>query len=203
MRLVRPAGNFAVIAAVALAIVAAPSFLGAKHQETEQELLERISRESNFAKKARLQAELATLKLDQAAAAFDHDQFDSGKSLLQQYSGWIHKAWGVLEQSGRDATRKPQGFMYLDITLRENARALADLAERTPFENRAPIEETAKNADSVHSKVIAALFPDGVKETDDASPVAPAKDVPPATIPEPAHGKPAPGSSLVAGEPHS
>lgn len=186
MRLVRPAGIFAVIAAVALAIGADPSFLGARHQISEQELLARIARENNFAKKARLQAELATLKLDQAAAAFDHDQYESGKTLLQQYSGWIRKAWGGLQQSGRDATRKPQGFMYLDITLRENARALADLAERTPFEDRGFIEDTAKSADAVHNRVLAALFPDGVKEVS-------------AAITE--SGKPAP-ASLVSGEPH-
>jgi hypothetical protein len=200
MRLVRPAGKFAVIAAVALAIVTAPCFLGARHQDTEQELLARIARENNAPKKARLQAELATLKLDQAAAAFDHDQYDSGKSLLQQYTGWIRKAWNLLEQSGRDATRKPQGFKYLDITLRENARALADLAERTPYEDRGPIEATAKTADEVHSQVIAALFPDGVKE-EGGPPSPPGKD---AETPSsgPGHGKPAPGSSLVVGGPH-
>lgn len=190
MRLVRPARTFAVIAAVALAIVTAPCFLGARHQETEQELLSRIARETNLPKKARLQAELATLKLDQAAEAFDHNQYDSGRSLLQQYMGWIHKAWTVLEQSGRDATRKPQGFKYLDITLRENGRALADLAERTPYEDRGPIEATAKSADAVHTQVIAALFPDGVKEEDSSSP------------PAPRPAKPHPGSSLVAKEPH-
>lgn len=196
MRLVRPAVTFAVIAAVALAILADPSFLGARHQESEQELLARIAHENNLAKKARLQAELASLKLDQAAAAFDHDQYESGKTLLQQYTGWIRTAWGVLEQSGRDATRKPQGFMYLDISLRENARALADLAERTPFEDRGFIEEAAKSADAVHNRVLAALFPDGVKEAGAASVE---KDSGP---PSPPMGKPGPGSSLISGEPH-
>ncbi len=198
MRLVRPAGIIAVIATVALAILAAPSHLGAKHEETEQELLARIEHETNVTKKARLQAELATLKLEQAAAAFDHDQYDSGRSLLQQYTGLIHKAWNVLEQSGRDATRKPQGFKFLDISLRENARALADLAERTPYADRGAIEETVKTADAVHSKVMAALFPDGVKEEEvpDSSPAkAPAGSPPDAAAPKP-------GSSLISAEPH-
>jgi hypothetical protein len=197
MRLVRPAVTFAVIAAVALAIVADPSFTAARHQESEQELLARIARESNLAKKARLQAELASLKLDQAAAAFDHDQYESGKSLLQQYTGWVRTAWGALEQSGRDATRKPQGFMYLDISLRENARALADLAERTPFEDRGLIEEAARSADAVHNRVLAALFPDGVKEAGGAASAE--KDAGPSSPPM---GKPGPGSSLISGKPH-
>jgi len=192
MRLVRPAGKFAVIVAVALAIVTAPCVLGARHQGTEQELLARIARETNLPKRARLQAELATLKLDQAAEAFDHDQYDSGKNLLQQYLGWIRKSWGVLEQSGRDATRKPQGFKYLDITLRENVRTLADLAERTPYEDRGPIEAIAKSADAVHSQVIAALFPDGVKEEGAAAP--------PDKRPAPAAPQPSSGSSLVSKE---
>lgn len=200
MRLVRPAGNIAVIAAVVLAIVTAPCSVGARHQPTEQELLARIARETNLPKKARLQAELASMKLDQAAAAFDHDQYDSGRNLLQQYMGWIRKAWNVLEQSGRDATRKPQGFKYLDITLRENARALADLAERTPYEDRGPIEATAKSADALHSQVITALFPDGLKEQGGtASPPAKCAG---AGSSAPGSPKPAPGSSLVEREPH-
>jgi hypothetical protein len=196
MRLARPSGTPVLIAAVALAIVAAPAFLGAKHQESEQELLDRIEHESNMAKKARLQAELATLKLDEAATAFDQDQYESGKKLLDQYSGWIHKAWNVLEESGRDATRKAQGFKDLDISLRENARALADLAERTPFADRGPIEATAKTADDVHSQVIAALFPGGVQEDGDPTAKAQAQDAP-----RPPADKPAPVSKLRAGGP--
>lgn len=194
MRLVRPAGKFAVIVAVALAIVTAPRLLSAHHQETEQELLARIARENNLPKKVQLQAQLATLKLDQAAQAFDHSEYASGGKLLQQYVGLIRKAWGILEQSGRDATRKPQGFKFLDITLRENGRALIDLAERTPYENRGPIEATARSADAVHSQVIAALFPDGVKE--EAGTASPAKG------PAPGAGQAGPGSALVAKEPH-
>jgi hypothetical protein len=191
MRLVRAAGIFASTAAVALAIVAAPPSLGARHPETEQELLARIEREANAAKKARLQVELATLKLNEAAAAFDHDQYESGKKLLQQYTGWIRKAWNVLEASRHDAARKPQGFMALDIGLRENSRALADLAERTPFEDRGPIEATAKAADALHSEVIAALFP-GVQDQDASGPRG--------TGPSPAT-KATPASALGPGEP--
>lgn len=198
MRLVRPAGKFAVIVAVALAIATAPCFLDARHQATEQELLARIARETNLPKKARLQAQLATLKLDQAAEAFDHDQYASGRNLLQEYMGWVGKAWSGLEQSGRDATRKPQGFKYLDITLRENVRALADLAERTPYEDRGAIEAIAKSADAVHSRVIAALFPDGLKEEGGAA-SPPAKT---SVAPAPGPPKPAAGSSLVEKEPH-
>jgi hypothetical protein len=196
MRFARPSGTPVLTAAVALAILAAPAFLGAKHQESEQELLDRIEHETNIAKKARLQAELATLKLDEAATAFDHDQYESGRKLLDQYTGWIHKAWNVLEESGRDASRKAQGFKDLDISLRENARSLADLAERTPFADRGPIEETAKTADDVHSQVIAALFPGGVVEQD----AAPTKAPPAEPSPGPAE-KPVPESKLRAGGP--
>jgi hypothetical protein len=190
MRLARPAGSSALIAAVALAIVAAPIVLGARHQDSEEDLLARIGRENNPARKAKLQVELASLKLDEAAAAFNHDQYDSGKKLLDQYTGWIHETWNLLKESGRDASRKPQGFKDLDITLRENARALADLAEHTPFADRGPIEDTAREADSLHNQVMAVLFPDGVKE-DEAPPLSSEKrPAPPASVLGPGERKP-------------
>lgn len=164
MSFARRPGTFVLASVAVLGMTAAPSFLCARHQENEQELVANIERENNPTRKAKLEIQLGTLKLEQAATAFDHDEFDGGAKLLDQYSGWMGKAWGSLEETGRDASRKAQGFKDLDIALRENARALADLAHRTPFSDRGAIEQTAKLADALHTQVLAALFPSGVKE---------------------------------------
>ncbi|HUI43160.1 MAG TPA: hypothetical protein VL523_14450 [Terriglobia bacterium] len=148
----------------ALGMSAAPLALQARHAMSEAELMSRIDRENNPVKKAKLEIKLGGLKLSEAASAFDHDQSDSGAKLLDAYFNCMKQAWSLLQASGRDPNHKPQGFMALDIALRENARLLLDLQQRTPFEERGPIVHVAKQSDALHTQVLAALFPGGKLE---------------------------------------
>jgi hypothetical protein len=160
----------------ALEVVAVASVLCAHREASEQELTARISQESNPTRKAKLEIQLGELKLSEAVTAYDDDQFEAGHKLLETYRSWMHQAWELLEKSGRDAGRKPQGFKDLDIALRESARRLNDLKQRTPYVDRAGIENVAAQIDTLHSQVFTALFPGG--ESDEPGP---AKQVPPST----------------------
>jgi hypothetical protein len=161
MRVVGRPGACVLTWVVALGIVAAGGGLHAKRQTNEQELEARIDGETNPTKKAKLEIQLGALKLGEAVDAYDHNQFDEGPKLIGSYWSWMKKAWELLEKSGRDASRKPQGFKDLDITLRENARRLNDLAHRTPFADRGDIEHVGTEIDALHAQVMAALFPGG------------------------------------------
>lgn len=182
MRLVGRPGPAALAWVAAFVIVAVPAVSRAHHAESEAELLVRVANENNPAKKAKIEIRLATLKLEQAAAAYDHDQMEVGAKLLNSYLGWMKQAWNLLHQSGRDATRRPQGFIDLDIALRENMRRLADLRIRTPFADRGPIERIGAEADALHTQVLGALFPGGqLQDSNPASPVNP-KTAPVSTL---------------------
>jgi hypothetical protein len=161
MRLVLRPGGRSHAWVAALLIVAAAASLHARRELTEQELKARIDSEGNPTKKAKLEIKLGRLKLDQAIAAYDGNQFDAGPKLLDAYRGCMRQAWELLEKSGRDAGRKPQGFKDLDIALRESARRLNDLKMRTPYEDRGNIEAVATEIDTLHAKVLTALFPGG------------------------------------------
>lgn len=182
MRLVRRPGPAALAWVAAFGIVAVPTVSRAHHAESEAELLARVANENNPAKKAKIEVRLASLKLEQAAAAYDHDQMEVGAKLLNSYLGWMKQAWNLLHQSGRDATRRPQGFIDLDIALRENMRRLTDLRIRTPFSDRGPIEHIGAETDALHTQVLGALFPGG--ELQDSNPASPAnpKSAPVSTL---------------------
>jgi hypothetical protein len=187
MKLVLRSGGLALAWVAALEIVAAGGSLHARREVSEQQLMARIESEGNPTKKAKLEIELGGLKLNQAIAAYDRDQFDAGPKLLETYWGWMKQAWDLLEKSGRDAGRKPQGFKDLDIALREHARRLNDLKQRTPYADRPNIEHTAAEIDALHTQVLAALFPGGhLKES------APSEQAKPA---------PRPSSALRPGDP--
>jgi hypothetical protein len=182
MKLVRRPGPVALAWVAAFGIVAVPAVSRAHHAESEPELLARLANESNPAKRAKIEIRLGSLKLEQAAAAYEHDQVDVGAKLLDSYLGWMKQAWNLLHQSGRDASRRPQGFIDLDIALRENARRLADLSIHTPFADRGPIERIGAEADALHTQVLGALFPGG--QLQDSNPTTPAnpKNAPVSTL---------------------
>jgi hypothetical protein len=175
--------------AVALEVVTAGTNAQARHELSEQELNARIAQESNPTRKAKLEIQLGELKLGEATAAYDHDQFEEGPKLLQIFRGCMKQAWDLLEKSGRDAGHKPQGFKELDIALRESARRLNDLKQRTPLADRGGIETVSAQIDTLHSEVLAALFPGGKLN-----------ESPPAGENKPA---PTPHSALRPGDPPS
>ena len=161
----------------AFGIIAVPVANSSHHQDSESELLAHLASEGNPAKKAKLEIRLGSLKLEQAAVAYDHDEIEAGAKLLDAYLSWMKQAWDLLHQSGRDAGHRPQGFIDLDIALRENMRKLADLKIHTPFADRAPIERVGAETDTLHTQVLGALFPGGqLQDSDPPKPSDPKKE---------------------------
>jgi hypothetical protein len=173
---------------VAMVSMVAAANLWAHREESEQELEARIQQEDNPVKKAKLEIELGNLTLDKAGQAYARDDTADGAKLLDACRNRMHQAWALLEASGRDATRKPQGFKELDIALREGGRRLGDLQREVPFAERAAIQRVAKDLDAVHDRVLSALFP-GDQMTVSAPRIAPEKPATP------------PSSGLRSGEP--
>ncbi|HXJ94640.1 MAG TPA: hypothetical protein VMT20_17470 [Terriglobia bacterium] len=145
-------------------MIVAPAASLAHHSDTEPELLGRLANETHPTKKAKIEIRLGRLKLEQAAAAYDKDQVEAGAKLLDSYLSWMKQAWNLLHDSGRDASHRPQGFIDLDIALREDVRKLADLRVHTPLADRTPIERIGVETDALHTQVLAALFPGGQLE---------------------------------------
>jgi hypothetical protein len=142
-----------------LAGAAVPVRLWARHHEDAASLTAHIEREKNPIKKAKLEIRLSKLELEQAVGSYDHHQLDSGKQQLAAFLGRVQDAWGHLKSSGRNAASKPDGFMQLEIALREDARSLNDLRERVAYFNRVPIDQAIQQLNQLHSEVLIALFP--------------------------------------------
>lgn len=142
-----------------LAGAVVPARLWARHHDDAASLTAHIQREKNPVKKAKLEIRLSKLELEQAVGSYDHRQLDPGKQQLAAFLSRVQKAWGLLKSSGRNAASKPDGFMQLEIALREDARSLNDLRERVAYFNRAPIDQAIQQLNQLHSDVLIALFP--------------------------------------------
>ncbi len=128
-------------------------------KDSEEKLLARIERQQNLVKKAKLEVRLGRVKLLQAIDAYDQGDFERCWELLNSYLDRMKSAWQHLQDSGRPAWRKPQGFKQLDIGLRRDSRFLEDLKHRIPYEERSPVEKVQQEVDALRNTVLRALFP--------------------------------------------
>jgi len=127
--------------------------------DTEEGLLARIQHEQNPVKKSKYEFRLGQLKLQQAIDAYTNDDLAQGQKLLEAYLARMKESWDLLKSTGREASRRPQGFRELDIALRESSRLLVDLQHRVPFSDRDPVTRVAQETDRIRTEVLAALFP--------------------------------------------
>ena len=128
-------------------------------QGDEQKLQARIERERNPVKRAKLKVRLGRVKLLQAIDAYDKTDHGPYQKLLDEYLEVMRSAWKDLQESGRQAWRKPDGFKQLDIGLREDTRFLDDFMHRVPYEERGSVEKVYHEAEKIRSAVLEALFP--------------------------------------------
>jgi septal ring factor EnvC (AmiA/AmiB activator) len=136
-----------------------PSCLWARQRDDAAEVEMKIEREHNPIKKARLEIRLARLDLRHSTDAYNHNQVQEAEKLLSEYLDEINSSWRLLESTGRNPARQPQGFMQLEIALRENARTLKDLQDRVDYMYQDAVEKAENEVNQLHSKVVLALFP--------------------------------------------
>jgi hypothetical protein len=143
----------------------------AQGRETEAQLLQHIQSEQNPVRKSKYELKLADLKLEQAQDAYGQNNPEQGAKLLGAFVDSMRASWKALQESGRKPVKQPQGFKELDISLREHARTLEDLARRVAYFDRGPVEKAAQEMERIRGEVLQALFP--AKGSSNSNPPAP------------------------------
>ncbi len=154
-----PGWRFILASGIFLVILVLPGPL-ALGRDTEEQLLHRIQSEQNPVKKAKDEIKLAQLKLAEIQDAYSKGHIEAGAKLVGTLVDELKSSWKFLRDSGRQASKQPQGFRELDISLRENVRSLQDLGRTVSYFDRAPLDNAAKELDQMRDEVIHALFPE-------------------------------------------
>jgi hypothetical protein len=139
-------------------------------RDTEEQLLQRIQSEPNPVKKAKDEIKLAKLKFAQLRDAYSQGQVEAGVKLLSAYVDVTKTAWKLLQDSGRQAAKQPEGFRELEIALREDIRLLKDLERTVSYFDRAPLANAAQELEQMRVEVLHALFPGDIPLPDKGSP---------------------------------
>jgi hypothetical protein len=128
-------------------------------RETEAQLLQQIQSEQNPVRKAKDEIKLANLKLAQVKEAYAQGHMEEGVKLLGALTDALKASWKILQDSGRTASKQPEGFKELEIALREDVRVLQDLGRTVTYLDRPPLEKVAQDLEQMRSEVIHAQFP--------------------------------------------
>jgi hypothetical protein len=139
-------------------------------RDSEQQLLTQIQSEQNPIKKAKEEIKLASFKLSHVQDAYSQGHIEEGEKLLGTFIDTMNTSWKILQDSGRKAAKQPQGFRELEISLREDVRALQDLARTVAYFDRAPLENAVQELEHMHDEVLKALFPGGTPRTSKGPP---------------------------------
>jgi hypothetical protein len=131
----------------------------AQARDNEAQLLQRIQSEQNPVKKAKDEIKLAQLKLAQVQSAYSQGHAETGATLVGALVDALKSSWKFLQQSGRKASKHPDGFRDLDIALRENVRRLQDLGRTVSYFDRAPLTKAVQQLDEEREEVLHELFP--------------------------------------------
>src|ERR1017187_8361341 len=144
--------------------------LPAMGRDTEQQLLERIQNEQNPIRKAKEEIQLGSLRLGHIKDVYSQGNIEEGAKLLGTFVDVMKTSWKILQDSGHTAAKQPQGFRELEISLREDVRALQDLERIVGYFDRPPLENAVQELEHIHEEVLKALFPGGTPRTSKASP---------------------------------
>ena len=139
-------------------------------RDTEEQLLQRIQSERNPVRKAKDEIKLARLKLTQVQDAYSQGHTEAGAKLLGALVDIMKASWKLLQNSGRKASKQPEGFRELEIALRENVRLLQDLGRTVSYFDRPPLVNAAQELEQMRYEVLHALFPGGNPRTLKGSP---------------------------------
>ena len=128
----------------------------AKQLQKERQQLEK---ETDVVDRTKIGIRISALLLDGVGASLKKENFTEMEHQLTQYTETIQRAHQSLVDSGRNAVKKPDGFIDLEIALRKHTRKLEDFARMLNLQQRVPVEETRDFARGIQEKLLKALFP--------------------------------------------
>lgn len=170
-----PRTGLSIWLAVGVILLAGLSAMG---RETEEQLQQRIQSEQNPVKKAKEEIKLARLQFVQVHDAYSQGHIEEGAKLLGTFVDTLKTSWKLLQGSGHKASKQPDGFRELEISLREHVRSVQDLGRIVSYFDRAPLAIAAQELEEMRVEVLHALFPGDIPLPAKSSPPPPATTKP-------------------------
>ena len=121
--------------------------------------IDQFQHEADPVRKARDLAQFGGDQVNLAKRQLKSDDDVAALRTLHQYRDEVRESFAGLQASGIDAEKKPNGFMQLQISLRENIRHISDLIFTIPVDKRPFFRTVRDDLIQQQNGLIDALFP--------------------------------------------
>jgi len=108
---------------------------------------------------AKALAKLLPIEVDAAAMRIKAGEVEEGIARLERYRDAAEQLYQALLATGRNPVKKPDGFLQLQIGLRETVRRLRDVADLVPYAQRDAVEAVRADLETLNVKLLQQLFP--------------------------------------------
>lgn len=140
----------------------APRAGAATEEERAKELQReraKLQKETDPVDRVKIGVRISDILVEDVGDAVREGNFAEMETQLAAYAETIESAHKALEDSGRNAVKKPSGFKELEIALRQHVRKFEDLSRMLNLQRRVPLEQTKDLAIGIRDKLLKALFP--------------------------------------------
>lgn len=141
-------------------LVLALSTIACENPDTE-ELKRKLAEKDDPGDRAKIAVKIGENLLEEIGQAYKERDYPQGHERLGEYVELVQQAHRELEDSGRDARRKPKGFKELEIHLRRSHRTFEELARRVPFDQRQPVRRAMNQVEELRTTLLFALMGTG------------------------------------------
>ncbi|MGH9777913.1 MAG: hypothetical protein ACRD5I_05830 [Candidatus Acidiferrales bacterium] len=130
-------------------------------------LREKLRGESDPVDRAKATAKLGDELIKQMGDSYKAGASTDAEQLLEEYLKAVRAAHRGLQESGRDARRKPAGFKQLEIHLRKSAHSLERIAQHAPADSREALVQAQGELATIRSELLQALMQGNAKPKSD------------------------------------
>jgi len=138
--------------------------------ENLEKLRQELARANDPVDRAKATAKLGDELVKQMGDRYKAGAYTDGEQLLEEYLKAVRAAHHGLQESGRDARRKPAGFKQLEIHLRKSARDMERIAQHAPVlpaDTSDTLLRAQKELDNIRSELLQALMQGNAKAKSD------------------------------------
>ena len=120
--------------------------------------LERIGREPNLERRAKLALAHAESCVERAGRAYEEGDPKQGEALLAEIQASVEFAKESLDATGKNPSRKPKHFKRAEIATRELVRLLNDLEIRLGFDEREPVKPVRARIVEINTEILMGIM---------------------------------------------
>jgi hypothetical protein len=152
----------AVLLNFAFAQMAAPPqkmLLSARAQKDLTSSKAHYESETDPVGRAKALVKLGRAEIRAARESGDAGNLDAALKYVKDYSDQAQASHDALVKTGVNAEKHSGGFRQLQISVRESARAVREIAGQAPFAQRQPFDALQQDLEALDQKLILELFP--------------------------------------------